>query len=243
MISKNPSSTPKKPSNNLKMQHMVSFLLIIIYTLGMLALVLGIYMKTKTDKSENKDINVSLVSSATSNFSSNSSSNSQNSSQPVSSNLPSKSVSSVEIEFNPDEYEKYTKVKDLFEKNPGEAMAKIYATKGNFNSSKIGNDGGLFSYIGDGKLSSFIEVRDSNARKNVSDYVDQNVYYIQQNGIEKFKNKINQDLAQEGDIFNPKKDEFVNVAQLTVDAVKKSFDYSINSSTRKESDIISQLGI
>jgi hypothetical protein len=101
----------------------------------------------------------------------------------------------------------------------------------------------LFSYIGDGKLSSFIEVRDSNARKNVSDYVDQNVYYIQQNGIEKFKNKINQDLAQEGDIFNPKKDEFVNVAQLTVDAVKKSFDYSINSSTRKESDIISQLGI
>jgi len=122
-------------------------------------------------------------------------------------------------------------------------MVKIYATKGNFNSSKIGNDGGLFSYIGDGKLSSFIEVRDSNARKNVSDYVDQNVYYIQQNGIEKFKNKINQDLAQEGDIFNPKKDEFVNVAQLTVDAVKKSFDYSINSSTRKESDIISQLGI
>jgi len=106
---------------------MVSFLLIIIYTLGMLALVLGIYMKTKTDKSENKDINVSLVSSATSNFSSNSSSNSQNSSQPVSSNLPSKSVSSVEIEFNPDEYEKYTKELEniVKTKDPSVALNKL----------------------------------------------------------------------------------------------------------------------
>ena len=164
-------------------------------------------------------------------------------SQPETEKQPIGILESSEAREERKTQENIQKVKELFEKNPGEAMARIYATKGNFNSSKTGDDGGLFSYIGDDRLSSFTEVRTSEARKGVSEYIDQNVYYIKQNGIEKFKNKIDQDLAEEGDIYNPKKDDFVNVAQLAVDAVKKSFEYSINSSTRKQLDIISQLGI
>ena len=132
--------------------------------------------------------------------------------------------------------ENIQKVKELFEKNPGEAMARIYATKGDFNRSDTTDRNSLFYTISDGHLNSFIEVRGSDARQEVYDYVSQCVYYVRDYGLEALAEKINSDLEEDGNFYSKSRDSYIGVAQLVVDSTKKSIEYDIKK-TRIEAQL------